>query len=392
MTLAKKCKPWAWLLLSLASASAMTVQAAGYELLVGSYTQGASQGIYRFAFDSLTGRIDPQPLQVVKAANPSWLTVSADQRLLFAVNENGPGQADTVGRVSSFSIDPKTLQLAAINQVPSQGDEPTHSSLSKDGRFLFVANYAVHSDPGGSLAVIPVGEGGTLGPVVQLERHKASEVDPQRQSSSHVHSVVSSPDGQFVFASDLGADKLFVYRYDPSTPKHPLRAGKPAAVEVPGGSGPRHLWFGAGGKYAYLTLELTSRVVVFALEDGTLKPQQILELADGLPLQDNAAGAVHGSADGKFLYVSNRGKANQLVVYAIDPANGLLTDVQKRSVEGDHPREFSLDPSGRFLLIANQKSNEVVVLRRDPESGLLGDVVQKLPLDSPSDVKFLRRP
>ena len=125
------------------SVGAMSAQAESrneVELLVGSYTQGKSQGIYRLQFDSDKGRIAPEPLQVFKAANPSWLTLSRDQRRLFVVNENGQGQADVVGRVSSLSIDPKTNQLSLVNQVKTLGEEPTHSSLSHDERYLFVAN------------------------------------------------------------------------------------------------------------------------------------------------------------------------------------------------------------------------------------------------------------
>src|SRR5690349_13832880 len=133
-----------WPLLMAGSIGAMGVQAASAEddqLLVGSYTAGQSQGIYRLAFDSTTGQINARPLQVVKSENPSWLTLSKDQRHLFVVNENGPGQADPVGRVSSYAIDPKTHALNLISQVQSLGNEPTHSSLSVDGSHLFVSNY-----------------------------------------------------------------------------------------------------------------------------------------------------------------------------------------------------------------------------------------------------------
>ena len=157
-----------WPLLMAGSIGAMGVQAASAEddqLLVGSYTAGQSQGIYRLAFDSTTGQINATPLQVVKSENPSWLTLSKDQRHLFVVNENGPGQADPVGRVSSYAIDPKTHALNLISQVQSLGNEPTHSSLSIDGSHLFVSNYSVAEDPGGTLAVMPVTADGKLKPV-----------------------------------------------------------------------------------------------------------------------------------------------------------------------------------------------------------------------------------
>ncbi|WP_448145659.1 lactonase family protein [Pseudomonas silesiensis] len=384
-----------WPLLIAGSVGAMGVQTATaeeYQLLVGSYTAGQSQGIYRLKFDSSTGQIDASPLQVVNSENPSWLTLSRDQRRLFVVNENGPGQADPVGRVSSYAIDPKTHELSLINQVQSLGNEPTHSSLSAEGSHLFVSNYSVVEDPGGTLAVLPVGADGKLQPVVQMSSHPSSRVNPERQMSAHVHSTVSAPDGRYVFSNDLGADRIFVYRFDPkANPDLPLTAAKPAAVQLPPGSGPRHLLFSANGKHAWLTMEMSAQVAVFDYRDGQLEQTQMVDLAAGQPVSDKAASALHASADDKFLYVSNRGTANQVLVFAIDPASGHLKELQRRSVEGDHPREFSLDPSGKFLLIANQKSNQIVVVERDAKTGLLGKTVQKLPMDAPSDLKFLVR-
>ena len=378
------------------SVGAMSAQAESrdeVELLVGSYTQGKSQGIYRLQFDSAKGRITPEPLQVFKTANPSWLTLSKDQSRLFVVNENGKGQRDVVGRASSVAIDPKTNQMTLINQVKTLGEEPTHSSLSADERYLFVANYGVHADPGGSLAVLPINAEGQLQPVTQMSTHPASQVNPERQMSAHVHSVVSSPDGKFVYASDLGADKVFVYQYDPAAnADHPLVAADPAFVALPAGSGPRHLLFSKDGKHAYLTTEMSAQVFVFDYDKGRLKQRQALELAHGMPAQNRAAGALHASQDGKFLYVSNRGKANEILVFAINTSNGELTEIQRRSVDGDHPREFALSPNGKFLLIANQMSNAIVVLERDPESGTLGKTVQTLEMDAPSDLKFINRP
>jgi len=201
-----------------------------------------------------------------------------------------------------------------------------------------------------------------------------------------------SPDGKFLFANDLGADKIFVYRYDPkANAEHPLSPADPAFVQLPPGSGPRHLLFSADGKHAYLTMEMSAQLAVFDYQDGKLTQRQMLDLAANGSKEKKAAAALHASKDGQYLYVSNRGTANQLLVFAIDPANGQLKEIQRRSVEGDHPREFSLDPSNRYVLIGNQKSNEIVVIERDAKTGFLGKTVQKLPFDSPSDIKFLVR-
>ncbi|CAI3797773.1 6-phosphogluconolactonase [Pseudomonas sp. MM221] len=371
-----------WTSLLTASLMSLTIHAHAATLLVGSYTDGASQGIYRYQFDDKAGKINPTPLQVVKSVSPSWLVLSADQRQLFAVNETPQGHA------SSFSISSKG-EIKPLNQVATQGDEPTHASLSRDQRYLFVANYAVKPDPGGSLVVIPVARDGKLKRAVQQARHKASGVNPERQAGAHVHSLVLSPNGQHVYACDLGADKVFIYRYDGASADKPLSPAIPASVDLPPGSGPRHLLFDAKGRHAYLTLEMSGEVVMFDVKDDALLERQRLPLTELHDQAAKAAGGLHLSADGRFLYVSNRGTANEIVVFSVGKDDGQLAFLQRRSVEGDHPREFALAPSDNFLLVANQKSNQIVVIRRDPRSGKLLETVQTLKQDAPSDLKFI---
>lgn len=371
-----------WTSLLTASLMSLTIHAHAATLLVGSYTDGASQGIYRYQFDDKRGHIDPTPQQVVKSVSPSWLVLSADQRLLFAVNET-PG-----GHASSFTVSAKG-EIKPLNQVASKGDEPTHASISRDQRFLFVANYAVNPDPGGSLVVISVAKDGKLKQVVQQLRHKPSGVNPERQAGAHVHSLVLSPNGQHLYASDLGADKVFIYRYDGASPDQPLSPAIPASVDLPPDSGPRHLLFDAKGRHAYLTLEMSGEVVMFDVKDDALLERQRLPLTEQQEAAAKAAGGLHLSADGRFLYVSNRGTANEIVVFSVGKQDGQLTFLQRRSMEGDHPREFALAPSDNFLLVANQKSNQIVVIRRDPRSGKLLETVQTLKQDAPSDLKFI---
>lgn len=371
-----------WKTLLTASLMPMVLNAQAATLLVGSYTDSPSKGIYRYAFDTTTGRITPAPLQVVESVSPSWLVLSEDNRQLFAVNETPQGH------VSSFAV-ASDGAITFINQVSSLGDEPTHASLSQDQRYLFVGNYSVSAETGGSLVVLPVDKHGKLGPAVQQERHVPSGVNPERQAGAHVHALVPSPDGQHVYASDLGADKVFIYRYDGASQGHPLSPAIPPAAALPPGSGPRHLVFDAKGSHAYLTLEMSAEVVVFDVQKGALVERQRLPLTERPEAAAKAAGGLHLSADGRFLYVSNRGTVNQIVVFAVGKDDGRLALVQRRSVEGDHPREFTLDPSGNFLLVANQKSNEIVVLHRDPLSGTLGEAVQTLHQPAPSDLKFI---
>lgn len=365
-----------------------------YPLWIGSYTAGPSEGIYVHSFDSQHGTISSEPLQVVKTENPSWLAFSPDRKYLFAVNENGLGQRDIIGRVTSFRVDPVKGTLEKINEVKSLSTEPAHLSVSHDGTHLFVSNYSVEADPGGTLVVIPVDGEGRLQPVSQVKTHRASQVHPERQQSPHVHSAVESPDGRYVFAQDLGADKIYIYRYDPAAhPEHPLSASQEQPfVQLPAGSGPRHLVFSPSGRQAYVTLEMQGTIAVFDHVDGKLTLRRTVPLAAEDFKGQNKAAALHVSPDGRFLYATNRGTANQLVVFRIDPDNGDLGLVSRHSVEGEEPREFTFDPSGRFILVANQNSNAIVVMERDPATGKAGKITQTLPFPSPSDVKFATSP
>ncbi|WP_339487141.1 lactonase family protein [Pseudomonas sp. EL_65y_Pfl2_R95] len=384
-------KPLA-LLLSLSSLSACTTSPTmsnQYDLLIGSYTQGASQGIYRYHYDSQTGRISEQPEQIVRAANPSFLLLSRDQTRLFGVNENGPGQADNIGQASSFSIEPSDHSIHPINRVASGGDEPTHASLSGDGRFLFVANYAVEPVPGGSLSVLAVSSDGALHAPSQRFSHSPSQVNKARQASSHVHSVVMSPDQQYLLASDLGADQVVSYGYNPQPGSNkPLSPA--GSTALPPGSGPRHLLFSNDGKHAYLTLELSNQLAVFNYAQGKLAQQQMIDLnPPETPRATYAAGALHTSNDGRFLYVATRGPVSRILVFKTNPLDAQLELIQHHAVEGKELREFRIDPSGNHLLIANQGSNEVLVIARDSRSGKLGDVQQKLNVGNPSDLLFI---
>lgn len=376
-------------------ASAAQAAAAPTELLIGCYTGPVCKGIGRYRFDAAQGRIDAEPVEVIETDNPSWFTFSPDGTRLFAVNENGPQSADPVGRASSFALasglalargDARTLPLSQVNSL---GDEPAHASVSGDGRYLFVSNYSVNASPGGTLTVVPIGADGRLQPAVQVLTHRASQVDHERQLSTHVHAAVPSKDGRYVYAADLGADKVYAYRYDPAhSAERPLQPAAAPYLELPPGTGPRHLLFDASGRHAYLTLEMSGEVVVLDYDDGRLNPVQTIALDPGRK-SGNAAAALHLSADGRFLYASNRGEDNHIAVYTVDAGNGRLSALQRRETEGKGPREFALSPDGRFVVVGNQHTNTLLVIQRDPRDGKLGKTVQTLSMTSPSDVKFV---
>jgi 6-phosphogluconolactonase len=363
-----------------------------YDLLIGTYTgSGKSEGIYVYRFDSGTG--ETTRLASAKTVNPSYLVVSADRQHVYAVNElpgdNGP--ATQRGGISAFRFDPPSGKLTFVNEVSSDGNDPAYLALSPDGRYLVTANYSVASNPGGSFAVFPIGaaDGDRVGKSVLTVHHDGSGPVKGRQDNSHVHSTVFSPDGRYMFAQDLGVDKVYAYRYTTDGTRGLFSPTESGYVPIKPGSGPRHLIFDAAGKHAYLTTEMNASVTVFDYADGRLTPVQMLPMTAPGFKGKIGGGAIHLSPDGRFLYATNRGDANEIVSFAVDGANGHLKLIGRRSTLGKTPREFAIDPTGRWLIVGNQDSDSVFFFRRDPSTGELASDPKKLEIGSPVDFKLV---
>ena len=360
-----------------------------YNLLVGTYTgSGKSEGIYVYRFDTASGSITR--LSSAQTVNPSYLVVSKDRQHVYAVNElpgdNGP--ASQRGGISAFRFDPATGQLTFVNRVSSDGNDPAYLALSPDGRYLLTANYSVASNPGGSFAVFPL-EGERVLPSILTVHHDGSGPVTGRQDNSHVHSTVFSPDGRYLFAQDLGADKLYSYRYTPDGTRGLFGPTEARYTLVKPGSGPRHMVFDEAGKHAYVTTEMNASVLVYDYDDGKLTLKQTLPMtAPGFKGKIGGS-AIHLSPDGRFLYTTNRGDANEILTYAVNPADGHLKLLNRRSTLGASPREFAIDPTGRWLIVGNQNSDTVYFFRRNPETGELASDPKKIEIGSPVDFKFV---
>ena len=407
----QSCKPVVWmkglaLILSLAAtqafaqtpaatnvSSAAPAAASGegvYDLLIGTYTgSGKSEGIYVYRFDTRNGELTR--LSSAKTVNPSYLVVSRDRQHVYAVNElpgdNGP--ASQRGGVSAFRFDPQSGQLSFLDRVSADGNDPCYLAFSPDGRYLLTANYSVAANPGGSFAVLPIKANGEVAPSVLTVHHESGGPVKGRQDNSHVHSTVFSPDGRYLFAQDLGADKLYAYRYTPDGSRGLLGPTDNRYTTVKPGAGPRHLVFDASGAHAYLTTEMNASVVVFDYRDGKLTQVQTLPMTAPGFKGKIGGGALHLSPDGRFLYATNRGDANELVTFAIDSSNGRLKLTGRQSTLGKTPREFTIDPSGRWLIVGNQESDSVYFFRRDPQTGALASDPKRLEIGSPVDFKLV---
>ncbi|CAJ8582174.1 6-phosphogluconolactonase [Burkholderia pseudomallei] len=360
-----------------------------YNLLVGTYTGSGSDGLYVYRFDTDSGRVSP--VSSAKAENPSYLVASRDGRHVYTVNElpGDAGPASVRGGVSAFDFDAKTGALKFVNRVSAQGNDPCYLSLSPDGRYLVVANYSVASDPGGSFSVFPVEATGALGAAVLNVHHEGTGPVKGRQDGAHVHSTVFSPDGKYLFVQDLGADKLYSYRYTPDGSRGLIGPTESRYTLAKAGSGPRHLVFGANGRFAYVTNELNASVDVYRYDDGRLAHVETVPMTAPGFAGKVGGGALHLSPDGRFLYATNRGDANDIVIYAVNAADGKLTLVGRQSSLGKTPREFAIDPSGKWLIVGNQDSDSVFVFRRDIASGRLEPNPARIRIDKPVDFKFV---
>lgn len=202
-----------------------------------------------------------------------------------------------------------------------------------------------------------------------------------------MHAVVLSPDNRFLMVPDLGTDKVNVYSFDPSK-TNPLTPATPAFAKANAGGGPRHLAFHPNGKYAYLVLEMEGAVAAFDFKNGSLNAKQtITMLAPGFSGKVGAAD-IHVSPDGKFLYASNRGEANEIVIYAIDK-KGALTYAGRQSSGINTPRNFAIDPTGNFVLVGNQNGNDIAIFKREKKTGLLSETNKRIQVDKPVCLKFV---
>ncbi|MFL5568087.1 MAG: lactonase family protein [Gemmatimonadaceae bacterium] len=351
-------------------------------LYVGTYTDdGRSDGIYLVRMDPRSGKLR-RTGSVNAGANPSFLALHQNGRVLYAVNEIDKYNGKASGAVSAFAIATATGRLTRINREASEGAAPCFVSLDRSGRVVLVANYN-----GGNVALLPVKADGSLVPAAQVIQHVGSGPKADRQSAPHAHCILTDPTNRFVLAADLGADRVFVYRLDIDG-KSMLRVEGGDAVMRPG-AGPRHLTFHPTLPIVFVANELDSTVASlrFDAERGALSQLDVRPTVPAGWRGTNYPADIHVASSGRTVYVSNRGH-NSIAVFSVAASTGALRLEQVISTEGDWPRNFTLDPTERWLLVANQKSGSIVVFSRDEDSGKLTLTRQRIALPSPVCLRF----
>jgi 6-phosphogluconolactonase len=349
-------------------------------LYVGCYTDaGHAEGIHLVRFDTRSGRLE-HSTSVNAGANPSFLAVHPNGSALYAVNEAAEHNGRATGGVSAFAI-AGSGALARVSEQSSEGRGPCYVSVDRSGRAVLVANYDE-----GSVALLPIGAGGALGVATSVDQHHGTGPNAERQEAPHAHCIVADPSNRYALAADLGIDRVLMYGMN-------LQQGTLQRIErgdatLRPGAGPRHIAFHRRLPLVYVVNELDSTITRLRLdaEHGTLTPLDTISTLPAGWTGTSYAADIHVAPLGNVLYVSNRGH-NSIAVFSI-AADGVLALRQTMPTGGDWPRNFSLDPTRRWLLVANQHSGTIVVFARDVTTGRLTPTRQRMEIASPACLRF----
>ncbi|SHM89935.1 lactonase family protein [Gracilibacillus kekensis] len=324
---------------------------------IGSYTKKESQGVYRFILD--TGDKEIKNVEVAAPLdNPTYLTVSNDNRYVYAVSKE-----EDKGGVTAFEISDSEGNLKKLNSEATDGSAPCHVSVKNDNSLVVTANYHTKQ-----VEAHLTNQDGTVQASKSVE-HEGNGPH-ERQEKPHLHYAGFTPDQQFVVVVDLGSDTITTYRPDAD------KLEKISVLNTKSGSGPRHLAFHPNGKYAYVMTELSNEVIVLKYNesDGSFEELQYITTLPEDFKENNQGSAIHLSSDGKFVYAGNRGH-NSIAVYRV--ADDFTVEfIEWTDTEGDWPRDFVLDPSEQFIVASNQESGTLVLFERDPNKGTL-TLIQK---------------
>ncbi|MEP7250886.1 MAG: lactonase family protein [Ginsengibacter sp.] len=349
-------------------------------MFTGTYTGSGSKGIYVYKFNAGSGRTTLLS-NTNDVVNPSYLTISPDGHYVYAVNETHGSDS---GRVSAFAFNTRNATLDFINSETTGGDDPCYVSVDGTGQWLMAANYS-----SGSASVFPLKRNGALEPRVQLMQDSGTGIVKGRQQKAHVHSTVFSPDQKYLFTPDLGLDKIMIYRFNANA-KKPLSPAKVPFEKAMDGEGPRHLTFHPNKKYAYLVSELMGTVSVYKYDNGKLDKIQDVPTHPEDYKGTIGSADIHVSPDGKFLYASNRGDENTITIFSIDNKTGKVKLKGYQPVLGKTPRNFIIDPTGSYLLVANQDSDNIVIFKRNKTTGLLTATGMEIQVPKPVCLQMLR--
>lgn len=344
---------------------------------MGSYTEGKkSEGIFVYEFNPNNGKLKEVEREG-NLINPSFITLSPNGKYLYACTES---KLEINGSVTAFEIDTLTGNINFLNKKTTGGRNPVFLIVDKNNEYVINANY---TDAG--ISVYKLKKDGSLNPFSTLLVFERRSIIPGRQDESHIHSVNFSPDNRYILAPDLGADKIRVLSF---SQEGVLTVIDSLTIDTKAGSGPRHFTFHPNNVFAYCMEELSGTVTSYNYQNGQLKWVDS-DFSYSKEQETYKSADIHISPDGRFLYASNRWKnENTISIFSIQQTKGTLSLVGHQSTFGDIPRSFVIDPSGQFLIVANQVTGLIVVFKRDLETGLLTKTNTEIRIDLPSSLKM----
>jgi 6-phosphogluconolactonase len=308
--------------------------------------------------------------------NPSYFAISEKFQHIFAANEVMNFNGIDGGGITTLKLDKAKGVAVKVSELPVPNGGPCFISLSAEEDFLFLANYM-----GGSVSVVKLNSDGIPEKVTDNILY-----EKEGEKVSHAHMIACDPEGKRVYVTDLGLDRIMIYELDRLTGK--LKQIENGVVKLQEGAGPRHFIFNQSGTYMYVICELNSTVSVFSVNTkGELKPVQTISTLDDGFKGTSFCADIHLSNDGKFIYGSNRGE-NSIVTFFV-AADGTLSVAGRSGCGGNWPRNFTIDPSGKNILVANQRSGNISVLRIDENTGVAIKTPFTHTVKSPACLKFL---
>jgi 6-phosphogluconolactonase len=359
----------------IASCLSLPASAANYFMYVGAYTAGSSKGIYAWTFNSKNGSLKPLGL-MAQAAQPAHLWIAPNGRTLYAVNW------ETDGGVSAYHIDLHTGALTFLNKTSSHGAQPNQVMVDPSGRVAVTVNYT-----SGTLAAYKLEPDGKLGEAFYVDRHSGKPLSP-KQPGPKQHGIQFSKDDRYMFITDLGLDRVYTYRFDAATPA--IAPFDPPYVSTHAGAGPRRIQMSPDGKFLYVDHETDSEVSVFAIDGGRVKEIQVISTVPDEAKAHNTTAEMLVSADGRYLYVSNRGH-DSVTIFAINAKSGLLRLKENVASGGRTPRNIRFDPTGNWFFAANENGGNVAEFKVDKKSGQLTLTGVAASIDTPGGIYFLKQ-
>jgi 6-phosphogluconolactonase len=338
---------------------------------------GTGKDIYQCELDLKDGSMSKATL-AAEVANPSFIAIHPNKKFVYSVSETNKGS------IVAFAVDAKTGGLTQLNSQSAGGSGPCHLVVDKTGKAVLAANYG-----SGSCTSIPIKADGSLGEPASVIQHKGMSILPN-QKGPHAHSFNLDKGNKFAFCCDLGLDKVMVYRFDAETGK--LTPNDPPAFETPAGSGPRHFAFHPSGKTAYINGEMSMTVIVcdYDADKGVLTKKQVIStIPAGEKKKQFSTAEVVVHPTGKFVYVSNRDAYNSIAIFSVDAKTGELTAAGHEARGIKTPRNFAIEPTGQYMLVANQSGKSVISFRIDPKTGGLEPTGSSVEVGSPVCVRFM---